>query len=292
MMIFLQMITGVLFGIGLLFILLDVFRVPYLKSSSSVASLAKKQKYKVSVIQLLLESLEIWLAGHMHMNEYKKERLKADLFSAQMDVTPERYQANAMIQAMLVGILAIPAAFIHPIFSAIILGLATFSYYHKMGAVALRLRQKREEIEYELSAFVFTIEKTLRHNRDVLYMIETHADSAGEQFRQELQITAADMKSGNYESAILRLDARIGSSLMSDVCRGLISILKGDETQAYWTAMEAKLCTYQRELLKRRAQKIPRKTRYLSMALLICFIATFSLIIVYQIIIQLSGMFS
>lgn len=39
---------------------------------------------------------------------------------------------------------------------------------------------------------------------------------------RELEITTADMKSGNLESALTRFETRIGSSMLSDVIRGLI----------------------------------------------------------------------
>ena len=45
--------------------------------------------------------------------------------------------------------------------------------------------------------------------------------------KRELDITTADMKSGNYETALTRLETRIGSPMLSDVVRGLISVIRG-----------------------------------------------------------------
>ena len=41
-----QAIIGVLCGIGLFFILVDVYKIPYYKTSKAVDSLSKKQKDK------------------------------------------------------------------------------------------------------------------------------------------------------------------------------------------------------------------------------------------------------
>ncbi|PWS15307.1 secretion protein F, partial [Klebsiella pneumoniae] len=62
------------------------------------------------------------------------------------------------------------------------------------------LRQKREEIEYELPRFVSTVSQSLKATRDVPAILQSYQKSAGESFRQELEITIADMKSGNEET--------------------------------------------------------------------------------------------
>lgn len=39
----------------------------------------------------------------------------------------------------------------------------------------------------------------------------------------------ADMKTGNYENALIHFETRIGSPMLSDVIRGLIGVLRGDD---------------------------------------------------------------
>ena len=290
-MLILRIIVGAFCGMGVLFILLDALRIPYMKTSRAVGTLAKKQRSKESSLNVLLSTIADWLSKYVYMSDYNRARLKIDLASAQIDMTPERYHADAIVYGALIGVFAIPALFLSWMISVGILLIAYFMYYQKKHEVTKRLRAKREQIEYELASFVFTIEKTLRHSRDVLSMIESHAEMAGPEFKQELLITAADMRSGNASDAIARMEKRVGSTLFSDVCRGLQAILTGSETAAYWTAIETKLVEFQRNLLKRKAQSIPRKVRVLSMILLFCFIATFSVIIIYQIIANLSGIF-
>ena len=150
--------------------------------------------------------------------------------------------------------------------------LAVFLYNREVRSVSRRIKEKRSRIEYELPRLVFTIDKTLKHNRDVLYMLESYAENAGTEMKHELNITAADMRSGNYEAAITRLEARVGSSMMSDVCRGLIGILRGDDTAMYWASLSIKFNDIQRQQLRLQAGKVPRKVKRLSMCLLLCFI--------------------
>ena len=159
----LQAIIGALCGVGLFFVLADVYRIPYLKTSKAVESLSKKQKVKTSTLNVWLGNLADFLAKHMKLNEFKKAQLEADLKTAQMDITPEKFKANAVVKALLIGIFAIPMAFIFPILSPVVLFLAVFLYRRELKSVSVRIRHKREKIESELPRLVFTIAVSYTH---------------------------------------------------------------------------------------------------------------------------------
>lgn len=286
-----QVIIGALFGVGLFFILADVYAIPYYKTSKAVESLSKLQKEKTSGLDLWLGGIAVWLANRLPMDPFKKSQLEADLRTAQMDVTPEMFRANAIVKAMLVGIMVIPMAFIFPLLCPVVLFLAVFLYNMEIKSVSKRIHGKRAKIEYELPRLVFNIEKTLKHNRDVLYMLESYSKTAGPEMKHELDITAADMRSGNYEAAITRLESRVGSSMMSDVCRGLIGVLRGDDTGMYWASLAIKFSDAQRQQLRIQAQQVPRKVKRLSMCLLICFMLIYVVVILAQIVNSLGVLF-
>ena len=279
----LQAIIGMLCGIGLFLVLVDIYKIPYMKTSKAVKSLSSKQKVKTSGLDVWLGNLASWLAKRIRINEFKRIQLEADLQTAQIKITPEMFKANAIVKALLIGVFAIPVLFIFPLLCPVIIFLAIFLYSREMKSIGNRIKEKRQKIENELPRLVFTIEKTLTHNRDVLYMLESYEKNAGPEMKHELGITIADMKSGNYEAAITRLEARVGSSMMSDVCRGLIGILRGDDNGLYWTSLSLKFNDIQRQQLRLEAQKVPRKVKRLSMCLLICFMLIYVVVILQQI---------
>lgn len=287
----LQILVGILFGTGLFFILADAFSIPYYKTSKAVASISKLQKEKASALELWFKDIATWLAKVLPMNPFKKSQLESDLRTAQMDISPEMFRANAIVKAMLVGVMVIPTAFIFPLLCPVVLFLAVFLYMLEIKSVSKRIQGKRTKIEYELPRLVFNIEKTLKHSRDVLYMLESYAKTAGPELKHELGITAADMRSGNYEAAITRMESRVGSSMMSDVCRGLIGILRGDDTQMYWASLAIKFSDAQRQQLRIQAQKVPRKVKRLSMCLLVCFMMIYVVVILSQIVNSLGVLF-
>ncbi len=288
----LQAIIGILCGIGLFFVLVDAYGIPYMKTSQAVKSLSSKQKNKTSGLDVWLGNLAGWLSKKIKINEFKKAQLEADLRTAQMDITPEMFKANAIVKALLIGVFAIPMIFIFPILCPVVLFLAFFLYRRELKSVSFRIREKREKIEYELPRLVFTIEKTLKHNRDVLYMLESYEKNAGPEMKHELGITVADMKSGNYEAAITRMESRVGSSMMSDVCRGLIGIMRGDDNGLYWTSLSLKFNDIQRQKLRMEAQKVPRKVKRLSMCLLVCFMLIYVVVILEQIMSSIGVLFA
>lgn len=288
----LQAIIGILCGIGLFFVLVDAYGIPYMKTSQAVKSLSSKQKSKTSGLDVWLGNLAGWLSKKIKINEFKKAQLEADLRTAQMDITPEMFKANAIVKALLIGVFAIPMIFIFPILCPVVLFLAFFLYRRELKSVSFRIREKREKIEYELPRLVFTIEKTLKHNRDVLYMLESYEKNAGPEMKHELGITVADMKSGNYEAAITRMESRVGSSMMSDVCRGLIGIMRGDDNGLYWTSLSLKFNDIQRQKLRIEAQKVPRKVKRLSMCLLVCFMLIYVVVILEQIMSSIGVLFA
>mgnify|MGYP007094020003 FL=1 len=291
MKILIQLLVSAFCGFGLGFILSDVFRIPKYPVSKAIKSLGKRKNKQISRLEIWLGDFSNLIASKLRLNEYKRLQLKADLESADMTLSPEQYVGNAIVKSVLVAVLAIPFLFFAPLISLVMIIIAIAVYvgeYRKVGKI---IREKRRKIEYELPRLVSSIDKTLIHSRDVLSILDSYREHAGEELRRELEITVADMRSGNYEVALTRLESRVGSSMMSDVTRGLISVIRGDKTDVYWGNLVLKFSDYQRTLLKTEANKAPKRVRKLSMALLFCFMLVYVVVIGQVLLSSLGGMF-
>lgn len=287
----LQFIITLCFGVGCFLILCNVMRVPKIKTVRAVQNVAKRQKKKSKTIDMILDDAAIWLSKYIRMNEYKRMQLLSDLQTARILTTPEKFLADALIKAFLIGLLAIPSFLIMPLISPVIVVLAVSIYFQQVRGIEDKIKKRREAIEYELPRLVFTIAQVLQYNRDVLSILEKYRETAGEELKHELNITVADMRSSNYENALTRLETRVGSTMLSDVVRGLIGVLRGDETGAYWRALSIKFSDIQRQMLKREAAKVPGRVKKLSFSLLGCFMVTYLVVIVVQIYSSLGAMF-
>lgn len=287
----LQSLIGAIFGVGIFLILADCFRIPFLSTSKSANNLAKRHEHKTSSIDIWLKDLAIWISKKLRLNEYKRMQLQTDLQSAGIAMSPEMHIANSLVKSMLIGLMAVPVYFIFPLLTPLVIALAVIMYFKASKGVADKIKEKRRSIEYELPRFVAHIDKTLKHNRDVLYILDSYKTNAGAELKQELEITVADMRSGNYEAALTRLESRVGSSMLSDVTRGLIGVLRGDNTEVYWSSLAIKFADYQRQYLKQQANKIPGKVKRLSMCLLFCFMLIYIVVIGMEIVNSLGVLF-
>ncbi len=283
------LIIGLSFG--LYFIIADRLKIPYLKSSKAIMNMGRTDRKLTTVIEAIIMDLSIKLSRFMPMDKYKKNRLSATLEAAGIKMTPECYQAHAVIKAVSVGLLVIPCLAIFPLIAVIVLILAVLVYFREYQKAENQMQSKRAEIETELLRFVSTIEQELKTSRDVLSILESFKKTTTPVFADEIGITCADMRSGGYEVALMRLEARVNSPQLSDVVRGLISVIRGDDGIMYFQMLSHDFKQTELRKLKAQAQKIPGKIRIFSMIMLMCFLATYLIIIAVQVIQSLGVMF-
>lgn len=148
-----KIIFGVLVGMGLMYILLDAFKVPYMKTSKSVKTVSKKQREKTSSVDVWLGGVANTIAKTIKLNEFKRAELEADLKAARLDITPEQYKANAIVKALVIGVFAVPMLFIFPLLSPVIFITAIIVYNSENKKAGKKIKEKRRRIEYELTRF-------------------------------------------------------------------------------------------------------------------------------------------
>ena len=276
-------------GIG--FLLAERLKLPSRAASRAMHSMGRNRKDKPNPLTLLMRELSGRLAGKLRLNEYRRAQLEADLRTGDMTQTPEQFVAENIVRAGTVAVLAVPVAFLSKFLALLLLVVAILLY--RLGSMTLRKKigARRARIELELPRFVANIEKTLPHSRDVLAMLESYRTGAGEEFGRELDITVADMRSGNDEAALTRLEARVGSSALSDVVRGLIGILHGEDNSVYWANLSLKFSEAGRQNLREQAGKVPKRVRRLSLVLLGCFFLIYIVVIGEVLLNSLGGLF-
>lgn len=261
---------ALLFSAGCYFVLADILRLPTIAATKAVLTVAKQDKKQTMNLEILIFDLASKLTGFIRLDEYRRRKLEAALKSTGIKLTPETYIAKAWVKAGLIALIIFLLLPIFPILAPVVLFLAVAVLFKELRTADEALRQKREKIEYEMPRFVSTVSQELKASRDVISILKTYQKNAEESFRQELEITIADMKSGNEETALTRLEARIGSSMLSDVVRGLISVKRGDNGTAYFEMLSHDFKLLELQRLKLVAMKRPGKVRKYSFFMLGC----------------------
>ena len=280
-----------IFALGIYFILADILKLPRLKTSRAIHNTIQHDKKKTRNFDTIILEIAIKISKLIKLDEYRRQRMQHVLKSVEIPVTPEVFIARAWVKAGIVSLIIIPALFIFPLISPFILFLAVAVYFKEIKSADEKLKVKREAVESELPRFVSTIEQELRATRDVLSILENYKKHSGELFSRELEITCADMRSGSYESALTRFEARLNSSQVSDTVRGLISVMRGDNGVLYFQMLARDFKLLELQKLKMVAMKRPAKMRKYSFLMVACFILTYLVVMGLQIMKSLSGMF-
>lgn len=279
------------FSVGLYLIFATVFHVPTYRATKAVLNTVKKNKKQVKDADAVLMELASKLARVLPMDDYKRRKLTAMLKSAEVSLTAEQYVSLAIIKAGLLFVCAIPCLFMVPIISPAFVIIGIGIYFSESHKVEKKISVRHKEIEYELPRFVATLTQELQASRDVLSMLETYQKNAGTALKNELTITVADMRTGNFEGALTRFEARISSAMLSDVVRGLIGVLRGDDGVAFFRMLSYDMKQLELQRLKKMAMERPPRIRRYSFLLLGCMLLLYMGVMGYQILGTMSDIF-
>lgn len=290
-MMILLFLFAVLLAAGLFFILVDALKLPTMGAAKAMLSAGKQSKKASKTVEAYLMSGAVKLSKIIRMDEYKRSRMQNALKAVGIAMTPEIYTAYAIVKAGAILLGVIPCLLLFPLLSPMLVFLSVLVYFKEIRKADEQLKAKREQIESELPRFVATVEQELKSSRDVLSILEHFKKNAGVAFAKELDVVTADMRSSSYEAALTRFEARLNSPQLSDVVRGLIGVLRGDDGAIYFQMLVHDFKSLELQRLKGEAQKIPPKIRVFSLIMLLCFLFTYLVIIALEIMKSLNGMF-
>jgi pilus assembly protein TadC len=271
-------------------IISDAMKFPALQTSKSIVSFygQDRKQYKLDIV---LHDLASKLSKIINIDEYKRKRMLSTLKTVGINETPEKYIASVWIKTLLPIIISIPISLILPITFPLTLVLAVRIYFKEIRIADERLIKEREKIEYEMPRFTRDISENLKSTRDVLGILERYKKTAGDSLRRELDITIADMKTGNYETALTRFETRIQSPMLSDVVRGLISVIRGDNSLVYFQLLSHDFKALELQRLKHEANKRPGKIKKYSFLMLACILLIYIVVIGISVVRGIGGMF-
>jgi Flp pilus assembly protein TadB len=269
----------VFIAVGLYLLSCEMFHIPTLASAKAVMNIAEHGKKKVFQLNAIVFQLSAKLGKYIKLNPNKKKEIDNILHSAGITMQAKTFIAKVIVCACLKALLIIPFALTIPIMNIIVIAWIVAGIFSDIDEAKKKVQKKREEIEMELPRFVSTISQQLNSNRDILSMLESYKSSAGKEFKNELELTIADMRTGSQEAALTRLETRVRSTMMSETIRGLLAVMHGDNGIMHFTMLEHDFKQAQLQKLKMTAIKRPDKLKVYNYALLGCFFITLLVVI-------------
>ena len=261
--------------------------------TSKMMMLAKKQRgtKNEQLLDVYLTKVAKLFAPYLRLDRLKRNKLQAALTIAGLELTPEVYTARAWVTAGAVGFCTLPMAFLMPLFVPVLIGTAVALWFSTYYAAFDFVKKRRKLIEAEIPRFALTIGQNLENDRDVLKILTSYRRVAGRDFGAELDQTIADMKTGNYENALIRFETRIGSPMLSDVVRGLVGVLRGDDQRMYFKMICFDMRQIEQNNLKKEAAKRPKKIQRYSMMMLICIMIIYLVVLCTEVLSSLGAFF-
>lgn len=265
-------LAGLIFC-GLLNLVHLLLQYPDSREWRTVRSVIRSTSKKEPPADRIIQSMSSALAPYMFVEAYQSRKLQSTLHAAGIQSTPQLFLAEVWVKTLLLLMMFSPIALILPMAIPFLVILTISLYFKEVSRPDSVLKERRAAIETDLPRMVMTIEQELGATRDVLGILSNFRRNTTPALRRELDITVADMRTGNLETALTRLGARVGSPKLTDVVRGLLSVVRGDDGQVYFKilAHDFKLMEVQR--LKLEAMKKPDRIRRCSMFCTFAFLA-------------------
>ena len=266
--------------------------VPTAKTSR-VMMLAKKQTGTgdEKLADVYITKIAEKLGPILKLDPIKRNKLAAALHIAGMNLTPESYTMKAFLTALLTLLAGLFLLLLMPMAGFAVMGLSVLMWFSTYYQVFDIVKKRKKLIEAELPRFAVSIQQALSTDRDVLKLLISYRRIAGPHLGQELDTTIADMKTGNYENALLHLQNRVGSTMLSDIVRGLIGTLRGDDQQMYFKMLVFDMRQIEQNNLKKEAAKRPKQMQKYSMMMLFCILLIYVVVLSVEVVGSLGGFF-
>lgn len=266
--------------------------VPTAKTSKMML-MAKKQTGQgdENLFDVYLIKIAEKLGPVLKLDPIKRSKLDSALHIAGIKLTPESYTMKAFLLALLTLFAGLFLLLFIPMLGFVVMALSVvmwFSTYHQVFDI---VKKRKKLIEAELPRFAVSIQQGLATDRDVLKLLISYRRIAGPNLGQELDTTIADMKTGNYENALLHLQNRVGSTMLSDIVRGLIGTLRGDDQQMYFKMLVFDMRQIEQNNLRKEAAKRPKQMQKYSMMMLFCILLIYVVVLSVEVVGSLGGFF-
>ena len=90
---------GAFLAVGMFFLAASILKLPTLGTAKAMLNTGRQEKKAAQTLEAYLMTIAARLAGHIRMDEYKRTRMANVLNATGMGMTPEVYQAYAMVKA-------------------------------------------------------------------------------------------------------------------------------------------------------------------------------------------------
>lgn len=230
------------------------------------------------------------LSPFIHIADFKEKRMGIQLARAGIALTPKEYTARSFIMAgFALAFSGLMLAFTMRNMLVIAVIFSVVVYFHFNGEVTDKLKAKDKMIEAELPKFVRAIVQGLKTERDIIKLLETYQTIAGKGLKYDIEVLIMDLKSGNFEDAMIAFDKRVGNAYVSRLSKALIAVNRGDNQDSTLTYLITDMGLLAKETMQRELNKRPGRVKVLVIPIVLVAVASLFYVIGVHLFTSLTG---
>ena len=289
MTLILYLLSALLLTLGLYRLAQAVFAFPSGQSIQEIQNIHGKRNLSQRFQDALLPLAKLF-SKLFPMSDYRKKRLEADFARLRITQQPKDFISQAKARSLLIaliGVLFIPLGI--PLLALLIAVISMLAYFQTTQTIRKKVEAQNREIEAELPRLTEMLIYSLQDSRDLISFFEKYRKVAGKALGMELDRLILDMKTGNPETALRCMDARLSLPSFSALCAVLCGVHQGVDQQTSLLVLEQDMRTKERETLRRLMEKRPGRIKAASFILTMLLIFLFMVPLVILIINNLQG---
>lgn len=255
---------AIIFGISVAVFLYTLLSVIFIFPPIQIFKSKKGNKKKLKGLFSKLHcKLRDEVASVIPVGELKRQSLTKALKTTGTSETPQQYIADTYLTGAgifllyLIPIILLPDYALGFILMAVLVCFLVLRNRYKQ--IFKAVDEHRIQVETEIPRFVSHTTEALKTNNNVLSIIDSYRENYSGPLVDELSETVGDMRTGNEEIALRRLDARMNSAILSELIRGLISVYSGEEMTEYFKNLGIKATEMWRQRIRANALRVEPK---------------------------------
>ncbi len=215
------------------------------------------------------------LSPLIKMEDFKEKRMSMQLTRAAIPLEPKEYVARSYLMsgtAVILSAIMLMATMRNILIVSPILGVVV--YFHFSGEIKDKLKAKDKLIESELPKFIRAIVQGMKTEKDIIKLLETYETIAGDGLKYDIEVLIMDLKSGNFEDAMIAFDKRVGNSYVSRLTKALVAANRGDNQDSTLNFLISDMGLLAKEMMQRELNKRPGRVKIVVIPIVIAAVGT------------------
>ncbi len=276
---------------GVYAILTEILKLPPASTGKGVKIAVKKNHSPMDFInEYFIAPFVKILSPLVHMEDFKEKRMSMQLARAAIPLTPKEYIARSFLMAIAATVLSgllLSVTMSNMLPVSAILGVVV--YFHFNSEIKDKLKAKDKLIESELPKFIRAIVQGLKTEKDIIKLLETYQTIAGDGLRYDIEVLIMDLKSGNFEDAMVAFDKRVGNAYVSRLTKALVAVNRGDNQDSTLNYLISDMGLLAKEMMQRELNKRPGRVKIVIIPIVLVAVGTLFYVIGMHLFSSLGG---